>query len=359
MKTATAVINRRALQHNLQLIRQMVPQSRLIAVVKANAYGHGALEAARIFNDADGYGVSRLSEALALRAGGITKPILLLEGFFSANDVPLLAEYQLETAIHSVEQLAALEQASLSRPLKVWMKLDTGMHRLGVLPEQAEAFYQRLVHCHNVVQPVNIMSHFCRADEPELDTTARQLSCFDAFTKDKPGAQSIAASGGILLWPQAHRDQIRPGIILYGVSPLDTGDASRWNLQPAMTLTSHLIAVRDHQAGEPVGYGSTWSSPRNTKLGVVAMGYGDGYPRGAKSGTPVWVNGREVPLVGRVSMDMISVDLGPEAQDNVGDEVILWGKNLPVEKVAAFNGISAYELITRLTSRIQLEYVDE
>ena len=359
MKTATAVISRRALRHNLQRVRQLAPRSRLIAVVKANAYGHGAIEVARTLRDADGYGVARLAEALALRDAGITHPILLLEGFFSAAELPLLAEYQLETTVHSPEQLAALEQAELPRPLTVWMKLDTGMHRLGVHPEQADAFYQRLTQCRNVAQPVNVISHFCRADEPEQDTTPRQLACFDAFTRGKPGAQSIAASGGILLWPQAHRDQIRPGIVLYGVSPLETQDAAHFGLEPAMTLTSHLIAVRPHKAGDTVGYGGIWTSERDTVLGVVAMGYGDGYPRSAPYGTPLLVNGREVPLAGRVSMDMMTVDLGPKAQEREGDEVILWGKALPVERIAAHTGISAYELITRLTSRLALEYCDD
>ncbi|OSN08223.1 alanine racemase [Lonsdalea iberica] len=359
MQTATAVINRRALRHNLQVIRQRAPNSRLVAIVKANAYGHGALEAARTLGDADAFGVARLSEALALRAGGITHPILLLEGFFSAEELPLLAAKGLETAVHSIEQLEALEQATLERPLTVWMKLDTGMHRLGVRPDQACDFWQRLSRCHNVVQPVNIMSHFCRADEPEVDVTKHQLATFDAVAAGRPGAQSIAASGGILLWPQSHRDQIRPGIVLYGVSPLDGDNAARWGLQPAMRLTSHLIAVREHHSGEPVGYGSTWTSPRDTRLGVVAMGYGDGYPRCAKSGTPVWVNGREVPLAGRVSMDMITVDLGPESRDRVGDKVELWGKHLPIESVAAVNDVSAYELLTRLTSRTEIVYTDE
>ncbi|QPK15087.1 alanine racemase [Pectobacterium versatile] len=358
MKTATAVINRRALRHNLQRIRQLAPDSQVVAVVKANAYGHGMSEAAHTFSDADCYGVARLSEALALRAAGITKPIVLLEGFFSADDLPLLVEHQLETAVHSPEQLAALEQATLPQPIPVWMKLDSGMHRLGVLPEHADAFWQRLTECRNVVQPVNIMSHFCRADEPEAGTTERQLACFDAFTQGKPGAQSIAASGGILLWPQSYRDRVRPGIILYGVSPLDNEDAAHFGFQPAMTFTSHLIAVREHNSGEAVGYGGTWTSPRNTRLGVVAVGYGDGYPRCAPAGTPVLVNGREVPLSGRVSMDMITVDLGPDAQDKVGDEVILWGPTLPVERIAAHTGASAYELITRLTQRTALEYVD-
>lgn len=359
MKAATAVIDRRALRHNLQQIRRQAPQSRLIAVVKANAYGHGLLETAHTLQDADCYGVARIGEALMLRAGGIVKPILLLEGFFCAEDLPALVANNIETAVHSLEQLEALEQTELAHPVSVWMKLDSGMHRLGVRPEQAEAFYQRLSACRNVVQPVNIMSHFSRADEPLVDATEKQISCFEHFANAKPGLKSIAASGGILLWPQAHRDWVRPGIILYGVSPQETPYADHFGLQPAMTLKSSLIAVREHRAGEPVGYGGLWVSERDTRLGVVAMGYGDGYPRSAPSGTPVWLNGREVPIVGRVSMDMISVDLGPDATDKVGDEVVLWGKALPVERVAAFSGISAYELITKLTQRVAMEYIGE
>ncbi|CNK24773.1 alanine racemase [Yersinia aldovae] len=359
MKAATAVIDRRALRHNLQQIRHIAPQSRLIAVVKANAYGHGLLEIAHTLQDADCYGVARIGEALMLRSGGIVKPILLLEGFFAAEDLPILVANRIETAVHSIEQLEALENVQLPAPINVWMKLDTGMHRLGVRPEQAEAFYQRLSACDNVIQPVNIMSHFSRADEPQVETTRQQLSCFDAFTAGKPGMKSIAASGGILLWPEAHRDWVRPGIILYGVSPLDSPHASHYNLLPAMALKSSLIAVREHKAGEPVGYGGTWASDRDTRLGVVAIGYGDGYPRSAPSGTPVRINGREVGLVGRVSMDMISVDLGPDASDKVGDEVLLWGSELPVEKIAVYTGISAYELITKLTSRVAMEYLGE
>lgn len=359
MKAATAVIDRRALRHNLQQIRRLAPQSRLIAVVKANAYGHGLLETAHTLQDADCYGVARIGEALMLRAGGIVKPILLLEGFFCAEDLPALVANNIETAVHSIEQLEALEQIELAHPVSVWMKLDSGMHRLGVRPEQAEAFYQRLSACRNVVQPVNIMSHFSRADEPLVDATEKQISCFERFANDKLGLKSIAASGGILLWPQAHFDWVRPGIILYGVSPLEEPYADHFGLQPAMTLKSSLIAVREHRAGEPVGYGGLWVSERDTRLGVVAMGYGDGYPRSAPSGTPVWLNGREVPIVGRVSMDMISVDLGPDASDKVGDEVVLWGNELPVERVAAFSGISAYELITKLTQRVTMEYIGE
>ncbi|WP_413736133.1 alanine racemase [Sodalis sp. RH21] len=359
MKTAIAVIDRQALRHNLRQVRRLAPHSQIVAVVKANAYGHGLLETAFTLRDeADYFGVARLGEALALRNAGIAKPILLLEGFFSADELPLLVQHHLATAVHSIEQLRALEQATLAQPLQVWMKLDTGMHRLGVLPREAEAFYARLAACPNIAGPINIMSHFARADEPQLDATSLQLACFDRFGQDKPGRRSIAASGGILLWPQSHRDLVRPGIVLYGVSPLGTGEASEFGFRPAMTLTSALIAVRDHQAGEASGYGGIWVSPRDTRLGVVAFGYGDGYPRSAPNGTPVWVNGRNVPLAGRISMDMLTVDLGPESQDRVGDRVVLWGPELPVERVAAASGISAYELITRLTSRVTVEYVD-
>ncbi|NWA21949.1 alanine racemase [Serratia liquefaciens] len=359
MKAATAVIDRRALRHNLQQVRRQAPQSRLIAVVKANAYGHGLLETAHTLQDADCYGVARIGEALKLRSGGIVKPILMLEGFFSAEDLPVLVANNIETAVHSIEQLEALEQATLARPVPVWMKLDTGMHRLGVRPEHAEAFYQCLSACRNVVQPVNIMSHFSRADEPSSDATLKQMQCFEQFARGKPGQRSIAASGGTLLWPDAHNDWVRPGIILYGVSPMEDANGSQFDLQPAMTLKSNLIAVREHKAGESVGYGGTWVSEGDTRLGVVAMGYGDGYPRSAPSGTPVWLNGREVPIVGRVSMDMMSVDLGPNATDKVGDEVVLWGQELPVERIADCTGISAYELITKLTQRVAMEYIGE
>lgn len=359
MKAATAVIDCRALRHNLQRVRHLAPQSRVLAVVKANAYGHGLLDAAHSLQDADCYGVARLSEALALRSGGIVKPIVLLEGFFSPGDLPQVVAHGLDTAVHSLEQLVALEQATLSKPLNVWMKLDTGMHRLGVHPAEAEAFYQRLCACPNVQQPVNIMSHFARADEPDSEATPNQLRVFLQFVQGKSGLKSIAASGGVLLWPDAHLDLVRPGIILYGVSPLDSGDAAHFGLKPVMTLTSSLIAVRNHAAGEPVGYGGIWRSERETRLGVIAMGYGDGYPRSAPSGTPVLVNGRIVPIVGRVSMDMISVDLGPDACDAVGDEVIFWGEGLPVEHVSAATDISQYELITQLTSRVARVYVGE
>jgi len=359
MQAATVVINRRALRHNLQRLRELAPDSRMVAVVKANAYGHGLLETARTLTDADAFGVARLEEALRLREGGITQPVLLLEGFFDADDLPSISREGFHTVVHNEAQLSALEQATLEKPVTVWMKLDTGMHRLGVLPEHADAFYERLSACKNVRQPVNIVSHFARADEPDCGATEKQLALFNHFTDGKPGQRSIAASGGILLWPQSHFEWVRPGIILYGVSPLDSRPwGEDFGFKPVMTLTSSLIAVREHKAGEPVGYGGTWVSERDTRLGVIALGYGDGYPRSASSGTPVRVNGREVPIVGRVAMDMICVDLGPDAQDKMGDSVVMWGDGLPVERIAEMTGVSAYELITRLTPRMATRYLD-
>lgn len=358
MKAATAVIDRQALRDNLKHIQSLAPKSKVMAVVKANGYGHGLLETALTLEDADCFGVARISEALTLRAGGVVKPILLLEGFLFEKELPILVANSIDTVVHSIEQVEALEQAGLTHPIVVWLKMDTGMHRLGVRPEQVEEVYRRLSRCKNVVQPINLMSHFSRADEPEVDTTKQQLALFEKFIAGKPGEKSLAASGGILSWPQSHYDWIRPGIITYGASPFNNQYAESMGLRPVMTLKSSLIAVREQKAGEPVGYNAIWTSERDTRIGVVAIGYGDGYPRGAPSGTPVWVNGREVPIVGRVSMDMITIDLGPEATEKVGDEVILWGPQLPVEKVAEHTGVIDYELLTKLTGRVVVEYIN-
>lgn len=361
MKAATAVIHRRALRHNLQRVREIASHSRIIAVVKANAYGHGLLETAHTVKDlADSFGVARISEAIALRENGISNPILLLEGFFDLAELPIITRHAIDIVVQSIEQLETLEQIKLEKPIKVWMKLDTGMHRLGFRPEEAAISYARLMACQNIQKPINIMSHFSRADEPGLPAaTNQQLTCFNAFIKDKPGEKSIAASAGILLWPASYFDWVRPGIMMYGASPQGGKQGKDFGLLPVMTLKSNLIAIRQHKAGEPVGYGGVWVSEQDTNLGVVAIGYGDGYPRNAPSGTPILINGRKVPIVGRVSMDMISVDLGVGTNDKVGDEAIMWGDLLPVEEVAAYTGVSDYELLTKLTSRVAMEYLDE
>jgi alanine racemase len=231
------------------------------------------------------------------------------------------------------------------------------MHRLGVRPEQYQNFVERLHQCANVAKPLRYMSHFGCADELDKTTTTEQTQLFLSLTEGCEGERSLAASAGVLAWTNSHLDWVRPGIISYGVSPFVDQTAQELGFQPVMTLTSHLIAVRDLKAGESVGYGGNWTSDRDTKMGVIAIGYGDGYPRTAPNGTPVFINGRKVPIAGRVSMDMLTVDLGPDATDQVGDEATLWGKALPSEEVASHIGTIAYELVTKLTSRVAMEYV--
>lgn len=358
MKAATAYINTEALTHNLQQIRSQAPNSKILAVVKANGYGHGLEYVAKSLPDVDGFGVARIEEALTLRAGGVVKPVLLLEGFYAPSDLPVLVTNNIHTVVHSIEQLEALERAELDSPVVVWLKIDTGMHRLGVRPEQYAEFVERLHACPNVAKPLRYMSHFGCADELASDVTPRQIDAFMALTEGCRGERSLAASAGILAWPDSHLEWIRPGIIMYGVSPFaeSARGAESYNLKPVMTLTSSLIAVREVKKGESVGYGGIWTSERDTKVGVIAIGYGDGYPRTAPNGTPVMVNGRIVPMAGRVSMDMLTVDLGPDSTDKVGDEAILWGEGLPAEIVAEHIGTIAYELVTKLTSRVAMAY---
>lgn len=356
MKAATAYIDLTALKHNLVQIKQQAPHSKVMAVVKANSYGHGLRHVAKSAQGADAFGVARIEEALQLRASGVVKPILLLEGFYSQGDLPVLVTNNIQTVVHCEEQLEALEQAQLETPVVVWLKIDSGMHRLGGRPEQYNGFVERLKKCRNVAKPLRYMSHFGCADELDKPTTTQQIELFMSLTQGCEGERSMAASAGLLAWPDSQMDWVRPGIIMYGVSPFGDRNAQQMGYLPVMTLKSHLIAVREVKAGESVGYGGIWTSERDTKIGVIAIGYGDGYPRMAPNGTPVWVNGRKVPIAGRVSMDMLTVDLGPDANDCVGDEAILWGKDLPVEEVASHIGTIAYELVTKLTSRVDMEY---
>lgn len=357
MKPATVKISSVALKHNIQIIKQKAPHSKIIAVVKANAYGHGVeFVSSTLENLVDGFGVARLAEALSVRSNGVTKPILLLEGFFSPKDLPILSVNNIQTVVHNQDQLDAIKRANLENPIKVWLKIDTGMHRLGVSLEEVDYYYNELMNCPNVDE-VGFVSHFSRADETDSDYTNIQLNRFLDATKNKKGNRTIAASGGILFWEDSHLEYIRPGIIMYGVSPINI-PSSEYGLIPVMTLTSSLIAVRDHKKGEPVGYGGIWVSEQDTKIGVVAIGYGDGYPRNVPAGTPIYINGRRVPIVGRVSMDMVTVDLGPDCKDKVGDEAVLWGKELPIEEVAEITGLLSYELMTKLTPRVLTEYVD-
>ena len=373
MKPAIATINSAALRHNIQLIKSFAPNQKLLAMIKANAYGQGLLPAAHNLADqVDGFGVARLREALEIQETGYTGKILLVEGFFDREELLKTLSRRFDSVIHCYEQLELLEQVAkeweeeqqkgfwkrktkIYFPINVWLKIDTGMHRLGVHPEQVDEFYQRLKKC-PLVESISFVSHFSRADELDCGYTEKQISTFEQATQAYPKhARSISASSGILYWKQAHYEWVRPGIIMHGISP-HYEPITHLGFQPVMTLSSSLIAVRTHKAGEPVGYGGTWVSQKETKLGVIAMGYGDGYPRNAPEGTPVLINGRKVPIVGRVSMDMLTVDLGANSQDKVGDEAIFWGKDLLIEEVAKHIGVISYELITKLTPRVIFEY---
>jgi len=352
-----ALINLSALQHNLKVLQTYAPNSQILAVVKANAYGHGMIKIAQNLSGIYGLGVARLNEALLLRDAGITTPIVLLEGFFHADDIETLVTHNLQTVVHSQQQLDAILKCKLNHPLQVWLKLDTGMHRLGFQGNEFDLAYQRLASSENVLQPINLITHFNCADELDNKVTATQLTTFQSHINSSSGLNSLANSAATLAWPATHADIIRPGIALYGVSPFENKLADDFNIKPVMTLKSQLIAVRAHQAGESVGYGATWTAKSDTILGVVAIGYGDGYPRMAPEGTPVLVNGRLVPIVGRVSMDMLTVNLGSHSSDKVGDAVTLWGEGLPATDVANHIGTIAYELVTKLTSRVTLQYV--
>jgi alanine racemase len=362
LRTATAIINRQALADNYQVIKQLAPNSKVLAILKANAYGHGLERIASALPYADAFGVARIEEALALRACGIVAPIVLLEGFFAPEDLPILAVNDLQTIVHNQQQLDTICQAELAKPLKVWLKIDTGMHRLGINPEQFAAFYQALTASHNVAQELVLMSHFASADELHNQQTEQQIALFTELTKAQHEQKSLANSAAICAWPSSHFDWVRPGLMLYGVSPMlgaHQANAAHYGLAPVMTMQSSLIAMRDIAANEAVGYGAAWRSAKATKIGVIAIGYGDGYPRHAINGTPVLLNGRYVPLVGRVSMDMITVDLGEQAQDKLGDLVILWGEGLPIEKIADCAGTIPYELLCNITRRVKVNVLDQ
>lgn len=381
MKAATAQINLSALADNFNRVRQMAPDSKILAILKANAYGHGLVEIAEQLKAADAFGVARIEEALALRTGGVVKPIVLLEGFFDKQDLPILVANNIQTVVHMPRQIDDIVDAELEGPLMVWLKVDTGMHRLGIVPESFSLQYRRLSRSKNVREPMRLMTHFACADELDNDKTTQQVAMFKQLIAElprqdlspqKPSPQksspqesssqdrfetTLANSAGIIGWPETRTDWVRPGLMLYGVSPMVGGLAEQLQLTPVMTLKSSLIAIRRVKRGESVGYGAAWVAKEDTIVGVVAIGYGDGYPRHAPSGTPVLINGRIVPLVGRVSMDMISIDLGKGLGETIGDEVILWGDGLPVEKIAEQAGTIAYELLCNITRRVEYLYL--
>lgn len=357
MRPARALIDLQALRHNYRLARQL-SGARALAVIKADAYGHGALRCALALEpEADGFAVACIEEALALREVGIKAPVLLLEGFFEASELELIVQHDLWCVVHSLWQLEAIEKASLARPIQVWLKMDTGMHRVGLHPRDYQAAYQRLQASGKVAKIV-LMSHFARADELDSNASNEQVAVFDAARQGLKAETSLRNSPAVLGWPQVPSDWVRPGIMLYGATPFDTDQAEAARLQPVMTLESKVISVRELPAGEPVGYGARFVSPRPTRVGMVAMGYADGYPRHAPTGTPVLVAGKRAQLIGRVSMDMLCIDLTDVPEAGLGSSVELWGKRVLASDVASQAGTIPYQIFCNLR-RVPLVYTGE
>lgn len=347
-----------ALKHNFSRLRQLAPGSKMIAMVKANAYGHGIKRVAQALHHADAFGVASLDEGMTLRDAGITQPIVLMEGLFDAHELQEAAHYQFTLVIHHEAHLVMLENTAVCKPFSVWLKINTGMHRLGFNQEQASAAYERLMKMRTVEKPLGLMTHFAEAHQLDAcGATAMQIRSFEEITQTWVGPRSLANSAGILGWPKAHADWIRPGLMLYGASPFPTKTGLDHDLLPVMTLSSRIIAILPIKQGGRVGYGGTWTAPHDTAIGVIGIGYGDGYPQGAQNGTPVLIKGQLCELVGSVSMDMLTVDLSKVPQAAIGDPVVLWGSGLPVELIAQHNHTSAWELLTRMTPRPQTRIV--
>lgn len=353
-----ARIDHAALRHNLERVRAAAPERRVWAVVKANAYGHGLDEvAATLAPFADGLAVARTDEALSLRRSGQGGPILVLEGAHDRAELEQAGRHGLEIVVHQPFQAQLLLEARLERPLRVWVKVDTGMHRLGLEPDSAAALGRELATCPNCEGSPRWLTHLANGDDLNDPYSQRQLARMRRFA-GPDGVLSMANSAGVLGWPESHGDWVRPGIMLYGVSPFQGELGPERDLRPVMSLEARLISVKQVPKGAPVGYGGSYVCPEAMPVGAAAIGYGDGYPRHAPGGTPVLVNGRRVPLIGRVSMDLLTLDLRSQPDAQPGDLVRLWGPDLPVAEVAAAAGTIGYELLCRLTRRLRFEHVD-
>jgi alanine racemase len=351
-----AIIDHAALIDNLERVRVAAPDSRIMAVVKANAYGHGAVEVAHTLEraGADALAVIGCQEALRLRKAGVSCPITLLQGIYSVDELTVVDDARLDLVVHEGWQADALLRAQPARPIRVWVKVDTGMHRLGFHPDEFAGVLMRLRGATAVRQPVGLFSHLATADVAGSADARWQIERWRQLAAANPDCPtSLANSAAILGWPDAHPGWVRPGIMLYGSSPFSNGQAAAGlGLRPVMQLQSALIAVRRLQAGDRVGYGGTVVCPEAMPVGLVAGGYGDGYPRHAPSGTPVLVAGRRVPLFGRVSMDSVSVDLRTCPEARVGDPVVLWGEAPLIDEIAGTAGTIAYEPLTQVTARV-------
>lgn len=351
-----AYIDLAALQHNFLQIKSLVGSAKVMAVVKANAYGHGIERIAQHLAAADAFAVASIDEALSLRSVGITQPIVLLEGIFKADELRLVVAHQLTMVVHAWHQIEWLKSAHLAAPIHVWMKVDTGMHRLGFSPQEALKAWQTLQSMSAVQQPIGLISHFANSDEPLDNQNVNQQYVFaqlvDQLQAEKI-PKSFANSAAVLHFPESHLDWVRPGLMLYGVYPSAYAH-SLIDLKPVMTLMTEVIAIKTVDAGETVGYGGFWRADKQRMIAIAAAGYGDGYPRHLQQPVDVLVHGQRLPVVGRVSMDMLAIDITDSHHAvAIGDVVTLWGKGLPVSEVAAAANTISYELLCGVTKRVR------
>ena len=356
-RTALATIHLGALRRNLARTREQAQGAKVMAVVKADGYGHGLERVARALHTADAFGVAALGDGLRLRAAGIDKRIVVLSGPDEAADLAELRRLGLDAVIHHDAQMRWLEAdaktaSASAHPLRVWLKIDTGMHRLGFAPERAAEIHARLHALSNVDADIVLMTHFAASDEFGSPATPAQIAVFDAATRDLPGPRALANSAGVLGWPQARNDWVRVGGLLYGLSVIEGKTGAALGFEPAMTLSAKLVSVNSVHRGDRIGYAGVYRCSEDMPVGVAAIGYGDGYPRSAPSGTPVVVNGQLAAIIGRISMDLIAIDLRNVPNANVGDRVVLWGAELPVEEIAARSGTISYDLTCGMTRRV-------
>jgi len=357
-RVAVATIDLTVLKHNLLQVRKAAPHSKILAVIKANAYGHGLLPVAESLLDVDAFAVAHFEEAVALRQAFPEKQIVLLQGYADDVELALLLSQQIQPVIHSLAQIDLLEEFAFknpSRKISVWLKLDTGMHRLGVTEDEFDECWARLNRIESLCDNVKLMSHFANADDVQHASNQQQSQLFNKLTASLTCEKSLSNSAALLSRPQDHYQWVRPGIMLYGVSPFSDGSPLADGLRPVMRLSARVIAVRHVKKAQAVGYGSCWRASEDTNIAVVGIGYGDGYPRHIAKNTPVLIKGKRYPIVGRVSMDMICIDTGQDVF-KMGDEVLLWGKDLPVEEIAKKASTIAYELLCQVTPRVNFVY---
>ncbi len=352
-RPARVHINLSALRHNLSRVRTLAPHSRIMAIIKADGYGHGIERVARALDEADAFGVACLEEATAVRNAGVGKPVVLLEGPYSGEELLRIKSMGIEIVVHDPVQIDMLERCDIQGTLRVWLKIDTGMHRLGINPGILPDCIERLRACRCVDGQIHLMTHLACANEKLHALTDEQLTLFRELTDDYELPRTIANSAAVLSRPDSHADWVRPGIMIYGISPFTGETGADHGLQAVMSFRSELIAVKQLRRGDSVGYGAAWQCPEDMPVGIVAAGYGDGYPRPAPAGTPVLVRGTRTGLAGHVSMDMMAVDLRPVPDATIGDPVVLWGETLPVEEVAASVGTIPYELVSSVQKRLR------